>query len=114
MIMHRLLPICVTMALLVLVLPVRADDRAIIDRWYVALLAADRISLSDLLADDARIRLDDLGIEQTKTEFIASMDEWNKAIAGAAIRHRIEKSEGSVITVVACYDFPAKDRKAHV
>ncbi|MGC4034130.1 MAG: hypothetical protein QM754_20815 [Tepidisphaeraceae bacterium] len=58
------------------------------------MLVADRTELSDLLADDARIRLDDIGIEQSKQEFIASMDEWQGAVSGAAIRHRIEKTEG--------------------
>jgi hypothetical protein len=96
-------------ALLVAIIAARADDRAIISRWYSALLVADRTELSDLLADDVRIKLDDLGIVQGKEEFIASIDEWKGAVAGAAIRHRIEKSEGGVTTVVACYDFPNND-----
>ncbi|RWC39282.1 MAG: nuclear transport factor 2 family protein [Mesorhizobium sp.] len=96
-------------ALLVAIIAARADDRAIIGRWYSALLAADRTELSDLLADDVRIQLEDLGIVQNKQEFIASIDEWKGAVAGAAIRHRIEKSEGGVTTVVACYDFPNND-----
>ncbi len=83
----------------------RADE-AIISRWYSALLVADRTELSDLLSEDARIRLSDLGIEQSKAEFIASMDEWRGAVAGAAIKHRIEKSENGVVTGIACYDFP--------
>ena len=66
-------------------------------------------NLPDLLADDVRIKLDDLGIVQSKQEFIASLDEWKGAVAGAAIRHRIEKSEGGVTTVIACYDFPDND-----
>jgi hypothetical protein len=106
---HRFCPACAAMLLIALALPVHADDNAIVDRWYAALLAADRARLSDLLADDARIRLEDLGIEQNKTEFIASMDEWETAVAGAAIRHRIDKSEGGVVTVIVCYDFPAND-----
>ena len=89
--------------------PARADDGAIIDRWYSALLVADRTELSDLLADDVRIKLDDLGVVQSKQEFIASIDEWKGAVAGAAIRHRIEKSEAGVTTVIACYDFPNND-----
>jgi hypothetical protein len=96
-------------ALLFSVMSARADDGAIISRWYSALLGADRTELSDLLADDARIRLDDLGVEQSKQEFIASMEEWQGAVAGAAIRHRIEKTEGGVTTVIACYDFPNND-----
>ncbi|MER9331040.1 nuclear transport factor 2 family protein [Mesorhizobium sp. M0488] len=98
-----------TAALLMAVLAARADDGAVIGRWYSALLVADRTELSDLLADDVRIELDDLGIVQSKQEFIASIDEWKGAVAGAEIRHRIEKSEGGVTTVIACYDFPNND-----
>lgn len=96
-------------ALLIAIIAARADDRALISRWYSALLVADRTELSDLLADDVRIKLDDLGIVQSKQEFIASIDQWKGAVAGAAIRHRIEKSEAGVTTVVACYDFPNND-----
>ncbi|TPN90151.1 nuclear transport factor 2 family protein [Mesorhizobium sp. B1-1-5] len=86
-----------------------ADDGAIIDRWYSALLAADRTELSELLADDVRMKLDDIGVVQTKQDFIASIDEWQGAVAGAAIRHRIEKSKNGETTVLACYDFPSND-----
>ena len=99
----------VAAALLFSIIPVHADDGAINSRWYSALLVADRTELSDLLADDVRIKLDDLGIVQSKQEFIASIDEWQGAVAGAEIRHRIEKSEGGVTTVIACYDFPNND-----
>ncbi|TIP97002.1 MAG: nuclear transport factor 2 family protein, partial [Mesorhizobium sp.] len=96
-------------ALLFSLISVRADDGALIGRWYAALLVADRTELSDLLADDVRIKLDDLGVIQTKQEFIASIDDWEGAVAGAEIRHRIEKTEGGVTTVIACYDFPNND-----
>jgi len=96
-------------ALLVAIIAARADDGAIISRWYSALLVADRTELADLLADDVRIKLEDLGVVQSKQEFIAALDEWKGAVAGAAIRHRIEKSEGGVTTVIACYDFPDND-----
>ncbi|MER9005439.1 MULTISPECIES: nuclear transport factor 2 family protein [unclassified Mesorhizobium] len=96
-------------ALLISLVRARSDDGAIIDRWYSALLVADRTELSDLLADDASIKLDDLGVVQSKQEFIASIDEWKGAVAGAAIRHRVEKSEAGVTTVIACYDFPNND-----
>lgn len=86
-----------------------ADDGAIIDRWYSALLIADRTELSDLLSDDVRMKLDDMGVVQTKQDFIASIDEWQSAVAGAAIRHRVEKSENGETTVLACYDFPSND-----
>ncbi|MHC2794618.1 hypothetical protein ACVINZ_003630 [Mesorhizobium jarvisii] len=96
-------------ALLIAIVAARADDGAIISRWYSALLVADRTELADLLADDVRIKLEDLGVVQSKQEFIAALDEWKGAVAGAAFRHRIEKSEGGVTTVIACYDFPDND-----
>jgi hypothetical protein len=86
----------------------QADD-AVIERWYAALLGVDRAAFGELLTDDARITLSDLDIVQTKDEFIASMDEWENSVAGGKIRHRIAGSEGNVVTVVACYDFPAND-----
>lgn len=91
------------------VVPTFADDGAVIDRWYVALLSADRAGLSELLSDDARINLTDMDVVQSKQEFLASMDEWQVSAKGATIRHRIEKSEGGVSTVIACYDFPNND-----
>jgi len=96
-------------ALLFALTSARADDSAVISRWYAALLVADRTEISDLLSDDVRIKLDDLGVVQSKQEFIASMDDWQGAVAGASIRHRIAKSEGGVTTVIACYDFPNND-----
>ena len=86
-----------------------ADDGALIDRWYSALLVADRTELSDLLSDDVRMKLDDIGVVQNKQDFIASIDEWQGAVAGAAIRHRVERSENGETTVLACYDFPSND-----
>ncbi|MDX8525235.1 nuclear transport factor 2 family protein [Mesorhizobium sp. MSK_1335] len=86
-----------------------ADDGAVIDRWYSALLVADRSELSELLSDDVQMKLDDIGVVQDKRDFIASIDEWQGAVAGAAIRHRIEKSENGQTTVLACYDFPSND-----
>jgi len=93
----------------VAVLPVHAGDAELIDAWYVALAKPDRAALSALLAEDAVVKLADLGLEQSRGDFIGSMDEWEAAVAGAQIRHRLEKDEGGVATVLACYDFPDND-----
>lgn len=95
----------VASALLFSAASARANE-AVIERWYGALLKADRVVLAELLSDDARISLDDLDIVQTKQEFLESMDEWESAVAGGAIRHRLEKEEDGVSTVLVCYDFP--------
>ncbi|TIT90458.1 MAG: nuclear transport factor 2 family protein, partial [Mesorhizobium sp.] len=71
--MHRhFRSVLAAVALLFSLLAARADDSVIIDRWYSALLAADRTELSALLADDARMTLEDLGVVQNKQEFIDS------------------------------------------
>ncbi len=89
--------------------PALADDKAVVDAWYAALLKADRGQLAQLLADDAVVKLEDLGLEQSRGDFIGSMDEWATAVEGAQIRHKLEKDEGGVATVIACYDFPDND-----
>jgi acyl-CoA reductase-like NAD-dependent aldehyde dehydrogenase len=95
----------VAIALLFVSGAVRADDQ-VIERWYDALLRADRSALAELLSEDARISLDDLDIVQNKEEFLESMDEWESAVAGGTIRHRLEKEDDGVATVIVCYDFP--------
>jgi hypothetical protein len=89
--------------------PAAADDKAVVDAWYAALLKADRGQLAQLLADDAVVKLEDLGLEQSRGDFIGSMDEWATAVEGAQIRHKLEKDDGGVATVIACYDFPDND-----
>lgn len=86
--------------------PARADENPTISTWYAALAASDREKLGELLADDAVIVLEDLGIEQTKAEFIAALDEWETAVDGAEIRHRIDGAENGMTAVTVCYDFP--------
>lgn len=100
---------CAVVLYALMLLPARADENAVIDRWYSALLAADRISLAGMLADDARIRLQDVDTEQDKQQFLASMDAWKGAVSGATIRHRIESTENGLVSVVVCYDFPGND-----
>ncbi|MFZ1775580.1 MAG: nuclear transport factor 2 family protein [Rhizobiaceae bacterium] len=96
-------------ALLLSAAPALADDAGVIANWYAALGKPDREKLSALLDGKAIIQLQDLGLEQTKDEFIASMDEWETAVAGAVIRHRIEKNETGSAEVLTCYDFPDND-----
>lgn len=101
--------LCAVVFYALMLLAARADDNAVIGRWYSALLVADRGSLAEMLADDARIRLQDVDTEQDKQQFLASMDEWQGAVAGANIRHRIESADNGLVTVVVCYDFPGND-----
>ena len=84
-----------------------ADDT--ITRWYAMLTAANEDGLAKALADDAKIRLTDINVVRSKTEFLGTLGEWRIAIAGGGIRHKVEKTEGDVTTVLACYDFAEND-----
>lgn len=85
----------------------QAEENPVIAAWYAALAASDRDRFDALLSDNALVVLEDLGIEQTKDEFIAALDEWETAVEGAAIRYRqIDGGEDGMITVTVCYDFP--------
>ena len=86
-----------------------ADNDDIITRWYSMLVAANEDGLASLLADKVVIKLEDIGITQNKSEFLGTMGEWRIAIAGGGIRHKVEKSEGDMTTVLACYDFAEND-----
>jgi hypothetical protein len=80
-----------------------------ITRWYSMLVAANEDGLASLLSDKAAIKLEDIGITQNKSEFLGTMGEWRIAIAGGGIRHKVEKTDGDVTTVLACYDFAEND-----
>ncbi len=86
-----------------------AGNDDIITRWYSMLVAANEDGLASLLSDKAVIKLEDIGITQNKSEFLGTMGEWRIAIAGGGIRHKVEKSDGDVTTVLACYDFAEND-----
>ncbi|MGH6763416.1 MAG: nuclear transport factor 2 family protein [Phyllobacterium sp.] len=78
----------------------------LIEKWYSALASGDRQAFSDILSDNARIRLEDLEIEQNKQEFIESLDEWENAMRGSTITHRIEEMGQTSASVLVCYRFP--------
>ena len=86
-----------------------ARDDDTITRWYSMLVAANEDGLASLLSDTVVIKLEDIGVTQSKSEFLGTMGEWRIAIAGGGIRHKIEKSDGDVTTVLACYDFAEND-----
>ncbi|TDH37779.1 nuclear transport factor 2 family protein [Pseudohoeflea suaedae] len=93
--------------------PCRADSGApVLDRWYPALFAADAEKLASLLTDDAEIRMDDLGITQTKQEFLGSLGEWKDSIEGASFDWRLDTgvpATDSGATALVCYRFPANE-----
>lgn len=89
--------------------PASADPEAVLERWYEALMQPDRAALADMLAEDATITLEDLGISQTRDEFIASMDEWEDAVKDASEEHRLDSTVGDATTMLVCYRFAGND-----
>lgn len=85
-----------------------ATDRETIDRWYAMLMGGNAQGLGDMLADNAVIRLTDTKLALSKTEFLATMDDWRAQIVGAGIRHKVI-AENGVTIVMVCYDFADND-----
>lgn len=91
--------------------PARADS-ALLDRWYWALFNVDRGVISELLSDNAMIKLEDLGVTQTKTEFIAALDEWEEIAQTANFAWQIDteaNQDANQATALVCYQFPGND-----
>ena len=90
-----------------LALPARAE--APLEAWYAALAEADAEAAALVLADDAVLVFEDLGVEQTKDEFLESFDEWSAAVAGAAILFAEEARTDDTVTARVCYRFEANE-----
>lgn len=83
---------------------------AMVNQWYVVHLAGHGNnvlvdSVSNVLADDARIDLPDLGIVQTKAEYVEALDNWPDAIEGGTIAHVVTAADGVSATAKVCYRF---------
>jgi hypothetical protein len=85
------------------------SNTKLIDKWYAALTAIDRESFVALISDKAVIKLEDVGIEQTKAEFIESLDEWEDAMKGATIRHQIIEESADKVSTRVCYTFSSNE-----
>ncbi len=76
-----------------------------VERWFVALGGVDRSEFKKLIADNALINLKDLGVTQTKNEFIASLDEWAVATKEASVVYRYQAITNDNAVVQVCYRF---------
>jgi hypothetical protein len=90
----------------------RADEAAMLmERWYESLAAADGEALAAIMDENAEVVLNDIGIVQTKGEFLESMTEWGDAIDGGSISHKI--TGGSLVsglTLHVCYRFTSGEQ----
>ncbi|ONK21254.1 hypothetical protein BLX87_22825, partial [Bacillus sp. VT-16-64] len=66
----------------------------------------DRAEFADLLTDDATIVLEDQEVELNKSEFLASLTEWESAAKDTKVKHRLEGMENGRMTMLVCYEFP--------
>ncbi len=79
-------------------------------KWFAALGAVDRPAFVELISEDAVIALKDLGVEQTRDEFIAALDEWERTTRDAVILSRlVEIGEGEAVVEV-CYRFSQNEQ----
>ena len=78
-------------------------------RWYSLLGTANGAALSGLMATNARVELSDLGVTQTKKEFIDSMQEFATAIEGGSVRYRLESETANAAVALVCYHFTSNE-----
>jgi hypothetical protein len=81
-----------------------------VERWFAALGRVNRRDFDKLIAEGAKIILKDLGIEQTKQEFIAALGEWNRATKNASIVYRYESIDDGNASALVCYRFKSNEQ----
>lgn len=107
----RFLIVMLICSLAVGTVPARADS-ALLDRWYWALFNVDRGLITELLSDTATIQLEDLGVTQTKAEFVAALDEWEEIAQTANFAWQLDSEapqDSKQATALVCYQFPGND-----
>lgn len=83
-------------------------QNSLLERWYTALFDINRAAIADLLADAAVIELTDLGVTQTKPEFIEALDEWEEITATANLAWQMDpdaNANETEATALVCYQF---------
>ncbi len=86
-----------------------ADTKTLTDAWYDALAHGSDAGIGALLADDAVVVLEDIGVEQTKAEFVGALYEFRAAIKGGSVEHRIESATDTQSVALVCYRFPGNE-----
>lgn len=102
-------PVGVALAVALAIVPSSAGaSETLLERWYSALFAVDRPAIEALLDERAVIELRDLGVTQTKAEFIAALDEWEEIARDANLAWQLDpEAEASDFkaTALVCYRF---------
>ena len=93
--------------------PVSAQGvQSAVDTFYEAVRKGDAEALETVLADDAVIRLADLGFDMSKEEFVESMDTWVEIAAEMTMRVKPDPAapdtDETAVRLV-CYQFPSNE-----
>ncbi|MEL7430567.1 MAG: nuclear transport factor 2 family protein [Pseudomonadota bacterium] len=83
-----------------------ADDSGAVDRWYKALRSNDRAAFAELMTEDARVFLNQLGVVQSREEFIESLDVWEEVSADVQIYVSLDRVDEERLVATVCYQFP--------
>lgn len=87
-------------------------QNSLLDRWYTAMFDVNRVAIDDLLAEDAIIQLEDLGVSRTKAEYMDALDEWEDIVKTANFAWQVEEgapADETNATVLVCYQFPENE-----
>ena len=81
----------------------------LITDWYQALRDNDHETMDSLLDDHALVELKDIGIIQSKAEFIEALDEWSELNADTSMRTRLSTASTNEIVMDVCYNFTSNE-----
>ena len=99
-------PILLALPLAVAATVALAQAKGPVDKFYDALRTANADAIDAVLAEDAVIRLADLGFDMTAEEFVESMDMWSELTPSLTMRVKEgEGSNGETVVRIVCYDF---------
>lgn len=76
-----------------------------VQAWFVALTKVNHPRFKKIIAEDAKIELRDLGIVQTRQEFLDSLGEWDDATKDAILLTQMISSKNGQDVLEVCYRF---------
>ena len=101
-------------ALLLLASPAQAVEELQMSlevrEWFKALSQVSPRRFRNIISENAKIELRDLGIVQTREEFLESLDAWNDATKGAILLTQVVSSQGGIDVVEVCYRFTSNEQ----
>ncbi len=81
-----------------------------VQAWFIALTKVNHPGFEKIIAQGTLIELRDLGITQSREEFLASLDEWEDATKGAILLLQVVSSNDGVDIIDVCYRFESNEQ----